>query len=170
MNNIENTVISLLQKEERDEIAAAVLKQLDTTSAALQEKAAGMENPQDYLNLIRYLIRETGVYMTSSNHLDEVLTQPKNIESAFVSLTDNDEFKGLAKEEMRRLPRVMAMSILCGAETAAADKSAEILKGMNPEAEHFVSGLADIYHGYMQDALSYGRGEDKKASVIGTME
>ncbi|MCF0246396.1 MAG: hypothetical protein HUJ55_06190 [Ileibacterium sp.] len=170
MSSIENTVIELLTKEDREDILASVFKQLDLTSAALQEKAAAMEDPQAYLALITYCTKETGLYMAKDKNLDEVLTQPKNIEKAFTALTDTEEFTSLSKEDMRRLPRIMAMSILCGAETAAANCAAEILKGMNPEAAHFVSGLVDIYHKYMQDALSYGRGEDKKASVIGSLE
>ncbi|WP_301185657.1 hypothetical protein, partial [uncultured Dubosiella sp.] len=84
----------------------------------------------------------------------------------FSTIVETDEFKKFEAEEVRRFPRVVLMTVVTGSESIACQAAEEVYADDKEAVEQFEK-LKKVYHGYLQDALAYGRGEKKNISFTG---
>lgn len=170
---MEKMITSPIEKLSSDELAtvsAEAVKRMEAMALNLKAKAEGMEEKDLYNQLIDYAEDKIKAYFAEPETIKKVLTDPHNIEEAFNAMTSTEEFEKIGTEEHRRLPRVVMMMLLAGAEANAADAALTYFKentDKNPEEFLSVDRLVDVYNGYFKDALEYGKGNDKKVVFSG---
>ncbi|MEY8380558.1 hypothetical protein [Ileibacterium valens] len=162
--------IEQLSPDELKTIGKEAVKRMETAAESLREKAGSMEEKDLYGQLIDYAEEKIKNYLASEDTIKSVLTNPHNIENAFNEMTSTPEFEKIGTEEHRRLPRVVMMMLLAGAEANAADAALSYIRmhtDKNPAEFNAVEKLVEIYNGYFRDALEYGKGNDKKLTFTG---
>lgn len=134
---------------------------------ALSERAAGMANANMYQDLIDYCYEQVGQYIDNPDNMMKILSDPNNIQPAYNAMAETEEFKAISMEEYKGFPRVILMTVLAGSEAAAANEAYEMYRDSDPEIAPYLDNLANVYHKYFSDAVSYGKGEDKKVVMTG---
>lgn len=160
-------VLSDLSEEKIQDIQSVVAARLQLIRKNLLDQAKDQENEAVYTKLVEYCTNKVSEYMKNPANLKEVLTNSSNIEKAYNEMTGTKEFEEIATEDFRRLPRVIAMTILAGSEAIAADEALILLDDRPDDEKQFLNNLVTRYQGYMQDAVAYGKGDDKKLAFTG---
>lgn len=162
-----NNILENLSDEKLGEIISAVKVWLAKSRETLVASAAGSGDEDTYIQIVEYCTSKVDDYASDPGNMKKILTDPTNIEGAYAALTDTEEFKAIGSKEHRALPRVVAMMILAGSETQAADTALKVMNHLPEEDTKFLDHLADKYHGYMKDASEYGNGDNKNLYFTG---
>lgn len=147
-----------------DEVREIMEKRLDANKAAVKEKAKDMADEENYVELMTFCYDRTEAWLTKPENLQKVFTNPNSIEEAYQTITTDEKFETLASEDYRLLPRILTMTVLAGSMAAACHEALENLQDLSEEQREDLDRLANLYHKYMEDAVSYGKGENKTIS------
>ena len=167
MDTIREQLHEILTLEKLDEIISLTNEIMDQNHKAIGERAQGMADEQTYLKLLDYCYAQTSSYLNNRDNMMKVLIDSKNIQPVYNSIVDTPEFQSLCHEEYKGFPRIIAMTILAGSEAAAAHTALLYLKDAPKDVEDHLNQLTDTYQAYLQDAISYGKGEDKRVVMTG---
>lgn len=159
-----------INDEQMKELIDSANGRINDLDNSLSLKAQEMPDRDVYKALVDYCVKGIREYVSNPDNIKLILTDPHNIQGIFEKLSQTEEFAKIASEEYRNFPKVVLMSIITGTECAIADESVELLGKDNPIEKGRLDSLANVYHGYLQDALNYGKGEDKNVAVTGFME
>lgn len=167
MDTIREELHEALTIEALDEIINLTDEIMKQNHQAIGERAQGMADEQTYLRLLDYCYAQTAAYLNNRDNMMKVLTDSKNIQPVYNSIVDTPEFQSLCTEEYKGFPRVIAMTILAGSEAAAAHVALNYVKDASKNVEDHLNQLIDTYQSYLRDAISYGKGEDKRVVMTG---
>lgn len=170
MDNIREELHRVLTKEKLDEIIELTDQVMDDNYKAISARASGMADVRTYQELLDYCYQQTGLYIDNRDNMMKLLVDPKNIQPVYHSIVNTEEFKEICTEEYKGFPRVIAMTILAGSEAAAANAALTLLKDEPESVVNYLDGLVDTYQKYLRDAISYGKGEDKKVVMTGKQQ
>ncbi len=142
------------------------IEKMKEQEKALIDKAKSMDNADNYIELTEFCYKEVRKFVGNDEDLEQILTYPQITSKIFNTIVDTDEFKKFEAEEVRRFPRVVLMTVVTGSESIACQAAEEVYADDKEAIEQFEE-LKKVYHGYLQDALAYGRGEKKNISFTG---
>lgn len=134
---------------------------------SLSAKAQTMADAGTYMDLIDYCFENVEAYVDNPDNMMKILTDSYNIQPAYNSIAETEEFKEICSEEYKGFPRIILMTVLAGSLAACANEAYLLCKDKDPQTAGYFDSLVDVYHKYLQDALSYGKGDDKKVVMTG---
>lgn len=149
------------------EIAEETSRRMAISHHQLSERAQMMADKDVYQNLLDYSYEQIDQYFESPDNFVKVLTDSRNIQPVYNSIAESPEFQALCPPEYKGFPRVILMTVLAGSESAAADAAYEYFAKKDPEVAGYFDQLVGVYQQYLQDALRYGKGEDKTVMMTG---
>lgn len=169
MEQIRNLLRDALNTEVIAAVIAATNEAMEKNYKALSERASGMADVHTYQELLDYCYQQTGLYLDNPDNMKKVLIDANNIPSAYYSMVENEEFKEICTEEYKGFPRVIMMTILAGSEASAAYAAAQYFEdnGFDLSMVEYEDNLGATYRKHVQDAVAYGKGEDKKIMMNG---
>lgn len=167
MEDTRSELHRLLTKEKLEEIISMTDQVMEANYKAISEKASGMPDVETYQRLLDYCYQQVGLYVDNPDNMMKLLQQSTNIQPVYNSIVETEEFKEICTEEYKGFPRVIAMTVLAGTEAAAAHAAYQVLKDESEPVADYLDHLVDIYQGYLRDAISYGKGENKNVVMTG---
>lgn len=171
MEQIRTNLREALTHEVIEAIIAETDSRMKDSYEALSSRTANMPDAQNYQMLVDYCYQQATLYLDNPDNMKKVLVDSNNIASAYHSMVENEEFKALLPEEYKGFPRIIMMTVLAGSEANAAISAASYLEAHDAQTElvDYEDKLAEIYRGYLQDALDYGNGKKKVVHAMGDM-
>lgn len=151
------------------EVRNITVEGMKNAEKALIDRAQAMDNAENYMDLTDFCYDKVLTYVENLEDLKQILTNPKFTSTIFNTIAEMEEFKEFEAEEVHHFPRIILMTIVTGSEKIACQAAAEVYKD-SAEAVGQFKNLENVYAGYLQDALAYGRGEKKNVAFTGKVE
>lgn len=170
MDEIRNELHRVLTREVLDEIIDLTSQAISSNYRTISERAATMADARTYQTLLDYCFEHVSQYIDNRDNMMKLLLDSKNIQPVYHYMVSTPEFEAICSEEYRGFPRVIAMTVLAGSEAAAADAALRVLNGEPAPVVDYLESQVETYQKYLRDAVSYGKGEDKKVVMTGSKQ
>jgi hypothetical protein len=161
-------LLDVLTPQSLSAIREKVFATLADQETKLKAQAA-QQKSDEYTAVLDALFASVRSLLSSDDVIKNILTEPKEFEGWYQTVTGDQAFISAANKDQRQMPRVLAMIVLSGTCANAAADAKEVLADIPDHAKEYFDGLQSLYEGYMADAFSFAKGE-KKTVVLESEE